>query len=274
MTGSNDTINPPPASADGSLDGLETRVYRCTLSELSHLQRNARYMTGEQLRRLQENIRRDGGLTSVPLIYRHEEDNRIEILSGNHRVEAAVAAGIIEGWVMEILTRLTPERRVAIQLSHNSITGQDDPSQLKALYDELDLDWKQYSGLTDDAFKMDPLDLTGLSLAGPTYEEITLLFLPEQADAFREAMQKFGKRKPTGERYAADLADWERLFDTIVKVKDSYKIMNTAIAMRRIIDLATERLDQLEEATNTESPETTTTTTDDPTNGENQATEA
>ena len=249
MTGSNDTINPPPASADGSLDGLETRVYRCTLSELSHLQRNARYMTGEQLRRLQENIRRDGGLTSVPLIYRHEEDNRIEILSGNHRVEAAVAAGIIEGWVMEILTRLTPERRVAIQLSHNSITGQDDPSQLKALYDELDLDWKQYSGLTDDAFKMDPLDLTGLSLAGPTYEEITLLFLPEQADAFREAMQKFGKRKPTGERYAADLADWERLFDTIVKVKDSYKIMNTAIAMRRIIDLANERLAELDVAT-------------------------
>nr|WP_309695092.1 ParB N-terminal domain-containing protein [Armatimonas sp.] len=260
MTGSENTTL-PTTSADGSLDGLETRVYRCKLTELSHLQRNARYMTGEQLRRLQENIRRDGGLTSVPLIYRHDDDDeRIEILSGNHRVEAAVAAGITEGWVMEILTRLTPERRVAIQLSHNSITGQDDPSQLKALYDELDLDWKQYSGLTDDAFKMDPLDLTGLSLAGPTYEEITLLFLPEQADAFREAMQKFGKRKPTSERYAADLADWERLFDTIVKVKDSYKIMNTAIAMRRIIDLATERLDQLEEAISTESPETTTTT--------------
>ena len=257
MTGSENTT-PPATSADdnsGSLDGLETRVYRCMLTELSHLQRNARYMTGEQLRRLQENIRRDGGLTSVPLIYRHDEDNRIEILSGNHRVEAAVAAGITQGWVMEIVTRIAPERRVAIQLSHNSITGQDDPSQLKALYDDLDLDWKQYSGLTDDAFKMDPLDLTGLSLAGPTYEEITLLFLPEQADAFREAVQKFGKRKPTGERYAADLADWERLFDTIVKVKDSYKIMNTAIAMRRIIDLANERLAQLNAAT--EEPSTT-----------------
>ena len=271
MTGSENTT-PPTTSEDGSLDGLETRVYRCKLSELSHLQRNARYMTGEQLRRLQENIRRDGGMTSVPLIYRHEDEGRTEILSGNHRVEAAIAAGIEEGWVMEIVTRLTPERRVAIQLSHNAITGQDDPSQLKALYDELDLDWKQYSGLTDDAFKMDPLDLTGLSLAGPTYEEITLLFLPEQADAFREAMQKFGTSKPTGDRYAADLADWEHLFDTIVRVKDSYKIMNTAIALRRIIDLATERLDQLEEATNTESPKTTrSSSSEGSTNGEGQA---
>lgn len=249
MTGSNDTT-PPTTSADGSLDGLETRVYRCKLAELSRLERNARYMTGEQLRRLQENIRRDGGLTSVPLIYIHDDD-KTEILSGNHRVEAAIAAGIEEGWVMEIVTRLTPERRVAIQLAHNAITGQDDPSLLKALYDELDLDWKLYSGLTDDAFKMDPLDISGLSLAGPTYEEITLLFLPEQADTFREAMQKFGKRKPTGDRYAAALEDWERLFDTIVKVKDTYKIMNTAIALRRIIDLATERLDQLEEISET-----------------------
>lgn len=249
MTGSESIINNPAENGDasnGSLDGLETIVYRCNLSELSHLQRNARYMTGDQLRRLIENIRRDRGLTSVPLIYRHEEDGRVEILSGNHRVEAAVAAGVTEGWVMEIVTRCSPERRVAIQLSHNAITGQDDPNQLKALYDELDLEFKLYSGLTDDAFKMDPLDISGLSLAGATYEEITLLFLPEQADAFRQAVQKFGKRKGETEIYAATLEDWQRLFDTIVKVKDSYKIMNTAIAMRKIIDLATERLTELE----------------------------
>jgi hypothetical protein len=261
MTGSENTTPPTTSESDnsGSLDGLETRVYRCKLSELSHLQRNARYMTGDQLRRLTENIRRDNGLTSVPLIYRHEEDNRVEILSGNHRVEAAVAAGVTEGWIMEIVTRCSPERRVAIQLSHNAITGQDDPNQLKALYDELDLEFKLYSGLTDDAFKMAPLDISGLSLAGATYEEITLLFLPEQADAFREAVQKFGKRKASTEIYAADLEDWQRLFDTIVKVKDTYKIMNTAIAMRKIIDLANERLAQFEEtseAISLESPNT------------------
>ena len=77
--------------------------------------------------------------------------------------------------------------------------------------------------------------------------------------AFREAVQKFGKRKASTELYAAELSDWQRLFDTIVKVKDTYKIMNTAIAMRRIIDLATERLAELE-ASEPESEEGQTAT--------------
>lgn len=234
------------AQAEASLEGLETTVYKTNLKTLKGLDKNARYMTGEQLRRLQENIRRDGGLTSVPLIYVHD-DGTPEILSGNHRVQGALAAGIEEGWVMEIVTRIPQARRVAIQLAHNAITGQDDPTLLKELYDSLDdLNEKLYSGLTDDAFNLPPLDISGMSLAGPTYEEMTLLFLPEEAEVFREVLKKLEKHKPTGERYAVHLDDWQKLFDTIVRTKDKLRIMSTPVALRAVIDLAMERLDQLD----------------------------
>jgi hypothetical protein len=233
--------------AEETLEGLETKVYRTNLKTLKGLDKNARYMTGEQLRRLQDNIKRDGVLTSVPLIYVHD-DGIPEILSGNHRVQGAVAAGVEEGWVMEIVTRIPQSRRVAIQLAHNAITGQDDPTQLKELYDSLDdLNEKLYSGLTDDDFGFPPLEISGLSLAGPTYEEITLLFLPEEADVFREVLKKLEKHKPSGDRYAVHLDDWQKLFDTIIRTKDKLRIMSTPVALRAIVDLATERLNQLDE---------------------------
>lgn len=204
-------------------------------------------MTGEQLRRLRDNIKRDGGLTSVPLIYVHD-DGTPEILSGNHRVQGALEAGVEEGWVMEIVTRIPQSRRVSIQLSHNAITGQDDPTLLKELYDGLDdLNEKLYSGLTDDDFGLPPLEISGLSLAGPTYEEVTLLFLPEEAEVFRDVLKKLEKRKPLGDRYAVHLDDWQKLFDTIIRTKDKLRIMSTPIALRAIVDLAIERLDQMDQ---------------------------
>jgi ParB-like chromosome segregation protein Spo0J len=47
-------------------------------------------MKAPQFKRLVENIRRDGVLTQLPLVYRGR------ILSGNHRVRAAIEAGLTE----------------------------------------------------------------------------------------------------------------------------------------------------------------------------------
>jgi hypothetical protein len=57
------------------------------------LNKNARYMSHEMFENLTANIKRDGGLASIPLCYR-EPDGGLLVLSGNHRVQAAVNAGI------------------------------------------------------------------------------------------------------------------------------------------------------------------------------------
>ena len=114
---------------------------KARLSELKLLEKNARYMKGPQFERLVENIRRDGVLTSFPLV--HREGKALEVISGNHRVSAAIKAGIEESDVIEVTTPLTRQQFVALQLSHNAIAGQDDPNILRSLYDELDFGWKR-----------------------------------------------------------------------------------------------------------------------------------
>lgn len=82
------------------------------LSELKLLEKNARYMKPEQFNRLVENIRRDGCLTSVPLVHRDGES--LVVVSGNHRVSAAIKAGIEESDAIEVLSPLTRQQFVAL----------------------------------------------------------------------------------------------------------------------------------------------------------------
>ncbi|MBD1995335.1 hypothetical protein H6G00_01650 [Leptolyngbya sp. FACHB-541] len=223
---------------------LERKIYSIDPRKLTLLSRNAHYMTARQMERLSGNVARDGLLTSVPLVYFIEEE--LLVLSGNHRVQSAIKAGLDEIDVMEILTPLTEEELVSLQLSHNSIVGQDDPTILLELYEGLPLNEKLYSGLTDDDFNIEPLDLSGLSVKAPDYQEVNLLFLPNDADALKSVVDMLMERKKFKPALAASYNDFNRFFSTIVTVKEKLQISNTAVAVRLLIDLAVERLEQLE----------------------------
>jgi malonyl CoA-acyl carrier protein transacylase len=58
-------------------------------------------------------------------------------LSGHHRVDAAKAAG--EEWLLILFTdrELSRQEQIAIQLSHNAISGEDEPTVLRELWGEL-----------------------------------------------------------------------------------------------------------------------------------------
>jgi hypothetical protein len=245
-----------PGSTDTQdLEKLETTVNRVAIADLKHLTKNARYMTGDQLRRLVENLRRDGELTSYPLVYRpdpnlnpdfyEQSKGELIILSGNHRVEAAREAGITHTNAIEIRSKVSDERLRAIQLSHNSINGQDDPSILLQLYESLSLDEKLYSGLTDDDFDVEPIDVSGLGIGTVKYAEVTLSFIPseiEEVNRWMEDIEKAGRRNAT---LVSRYEDFDLFFETVVRVKQEQKVYNSAIAFATLVQLATERLDQL-----------------------------
>ena len=204
---------------------------------------------------LVENLKRDGCLTQLPTIYQDE------VLSGNHRVQAAIKAGIVEDDCIEILGQLADgdrvemvgkERRVGIQLSHNAISGKDDPNLLARLYEALPLEERLYSGITDDQLKPpDPLDLASLSAGSTVFETIELVFLPDDAKVFVEFMEAFGKRggqKAKGLVMLASLSDFTRLFDTIVETKGHTNIHNTALAVRMMAELAHIQISELRDA--------------------------
>lgn len=208
-------------------------------------------MEPEQFKRLVDNFKVDGKMTgTVTTCWLTDgSDGKMEILSGHHRTEASIAAGFAEIEVVHIKTPLDEERKTAIQLSHNSISGQDNPSILAQLYESLDLDAKKFSGLTDDILQdLDKISVSALAAANIQYEELRILFLPEDLEALEQRIKEFAERKgnPT-QTWASCYEDYDSTFDALVRVKHKLEIVNSALALRALVELAHERLDQLEQ---------------------------
>jgi ParB/Sulfiredoxin domain len=206
------------------------------LADLRLLEKNARFMKGAVFNRLVANIQRDGCLTSLPVV--NFQDGALAVASGNHRVAAAIKAGIEESDVIEITTPLTREQFVALQLSHNAIVGEDDPNILRSLYEELGFEWKEYSGLTDDAFKVEDLDTSVLRVEQPFYEELHISFLPGDAAIFGDWLDKIGKSKAATMRLVGVYADFGVFFQQLLAVKQAKGVHNTAVALRLMAELA------------------------------------
>lgn len=215
---------------------MQTRVIRARLDSLTLLEKNARYMKGPQFNQLVANIKRDGCLTSFPLV--HREGERLVVVSGNHRVSAAMKAGIEESDLIEVTTPLTREQFVALQLSHNAIVGQDDPNTLRSLYDELDFGWKQYSGLTDDAFDVNDLDTSVLRVEQPFYQELHISFLPGDAEIFGSWLDKIARSNGAASRLVGLYDDFGLFFDQLIAVKHATGVRNTAVALRLMAEMA------------------------------------
>ena len=95
-------------------------------------------MKPDEFHKLVQNIKRDGCLTQLPFVCKDPNEKKWLVLSGNHRVQAAIEAGLETIQVQATNKRLTKDEMIAIQLSHNAISGQDDMAILKELYGAID----------------------------------------------------------------------------------------------------------------------------------------
>lgn len=227
---------------------LRPRLVRRNPANLQLLPVNARYMRKEEYDRLVANVRRDGCLTSVPLVYGggEYEEGRELVLSGNHRTMAAVDAGVDEVDVMLIEEHLSEQQLVAIQLSHNSIAGEDDPATLKQLYDQLDdVDWRAYSGLDDDQLNLlAEVSPEGLSEANLDFATVSLIFLPPELEAARVAFDQ--ARVGQNESWLAARADYEQVLDSLASTHAAHKVGNVATALHAILAIVENHLTDLQ----------------------------
>jgi hypothetical protein len=193
-----DTVSEAASGLDRvneKLAASSLRIAVVPISQCDLLEKNARFMRVEQYKRLVENIRRDGCLTSVPFAIRHAQPgggDRYTILSGNHRVKAAKDAGLTEVTLLYTDRELTHAQQVAIQLSHNAIAGQDDMAILRELYEEInDVVLKEYSGLDDVVLgRLNPPELDPLSEKGLEYRIVSIAFLPEEVERAEKLFAK------------------------------------------------------------------------------------
>lgn len=225
---------------------LDTEQRSVDPRTLKRREKNAHFMPPTMFKRLVENVRIDGRLTSVVLACQ-AKDGTLELLSGHHRTAAAVEVGLPLIDVMVITTPLTEKRKVAIQLSHNSINGDDDASLLADLYSALDIDAKKFSGLDDSILDIGKGPNAGaLGGANIKYDELLFSFLPEDRKQFEIELEAVAKRAKKLRVHLAPHAVFDEFFDAIIRTKHQLNIVNSGIALSVMARLAAERLDEME----------------------------
>jgi len=229
-------LNDALASLAERAFGGKARLAIVDPTTLAYPKKNARFLERATFEQLTANIRNDGMLSSVPLC--HERvDSTLEIISGTHRVKAAVRAGIPEVLVIVLPTQ-EESRRIAAQLSHNAIAGQDDPGLLRELWQQIKcIEDRLYSGLDSDMLgQLERIDFLGTGADGPKPKQIVLWFLDSEVQAFEALLDRVMELPSTAEIiYLAPRAEYEKLHRMLVDVKKGEKIRNSATAMLVLI---------------------------------------
>jgi hypothetical protein len=223
--------------------------YRLELAapgELKLLDKNARYMKAEQFQVLVENVKKDGNLSSLPLCYR-EKDGRLRVLSGNHRVMAARQAGVESVLVMVVADEKDADQRLAIQLSHNAIAGQDDLVILKELWESIqDVQARIYAGLDSDTLKaLQGIQFSAITEQRLRYKLTNFLFLPEELEDLDALLKETAAAFAGDTVYLAHLHTFDAFFELIVRVKKRCQIKNSAAAFLKLLELARIGLEQM-----------------------------
>ncbi len=225
---------------------METEIIKINPRDIKLLEVNARYMKPEEYQKLVANIKKDGQLTSVPFCF-YNENNEIEVLSGNHRVMASIDAGLEEIEVMLCKDQLSKDQALAIQLSHNSISGQDDEELLRKLYGELQsLEFKEYSGLTDEFINFCKEVEKDFKVPNLSYQALNLLFLPEEIEKIKEVLESISDLLNSN-HIITRMKDYDEYLGTTTTISKCLNIKNPSTTFLAMIRLAKENMDKLKE---------------------------
>ncbi|RHX84763.1 ParB N-terminal domain-containing protein [Leptospira stimsonii] len=196
-------------------------------------------MTPDQMNRLVENVKKDGFLSQLPFGVKIEE--KYKIISGNHRVTASIKAKL-EAILILYIEDIDSERELAIQLSHNSIAGQDDLGILKSLYLQIkELDWKAYSGIDEQSLLNYQIpDLVPISESDIKLNEIRLFYSDLDLKQIDQTLELLEKKLVDEKRDRVVLGDFERFVEVMTEVKRRLNVKNHSVAFLKMIEICEE----------------------------------
>jgi len=200
---------------------------------------NARYMKKEVFQQLVANLEADGRLSSVPLC-RELPDGRLEVLSGNHRIQAAMRADLEWALVMVLRGDIEESAAVAVQLSHNSLAGDDDKQVLAALWSKVDsIADRLYAGLSSDLVgELEEIKLVNFSTPQPLTKTVTFAFTTSEAERVEQIVRELEACQASREIYLCEIEQFAKFFDVLQRIKRKENIKNASLAMACLIDLA------------------------------------
>lgn len=204
---------------------------------------NANKMSGKDFDKLCRNIG-VSGLSSVPCCYKTAE-GRYTLISGHHRVRACrklkhKTVGIL--YVNEC--ELSRDEIIAIQLSHNSLHGEDDRSILKSLFSQIEsIDFRSFANVDIDDIGSMPSNSLDLSPISEIYTS-TIIVYSQDLENFEPLLSEIQESVKKSD--VVILAGGEGLEETFQKVKKEvskiYDIKSANTTFSKILELAYKQL--------------------------------
>ena len=208
---------------------------------------NARVMSPDMTDRLIENIRKEKRMESLPFGVARE--GHIELVSGHHRIRAAVAAKVTEFPILVDLRDLSRSQVRAKQLAHNAINGMDDIETLTRIFAEIDnVDDRLESFVTLDATSTQQLDDTVRILNEEIAIEwpvLSFAFLPMQRDKFDIVGERLAKQVPKDSDHIWLLPDEvaQRFTDCLNNLSRAEDIRLNGNIIGRMVEIVEAHLD-------------------------------
>lgn len=205
---------------------------------------NANQMSEQAFNRLVANIKQSGGLSSAIGCYR-KEDGRFVIISGHHRYRACVKLRYKEVPVIYADENdLTKDEIIALQLSHNSLHGDDNKGILKRLFEEIQsVDFKEFAHI--DVNEIKDINMESISFVAES-EHFTISFILYRND-YEALKELLGIIKEESEHNdMVVLADGENteqhLLSLMREINKKFKVKSSNISFAKILELAKKQL--------------------------------
>lgn len=216
---------------------------RVDVNLIDEAEENANKMTDEDFAALCDNIGMSG-CSSVPCCYRRE-NGRFVMISGHHRLRACKklhhkTIGIL--YVDE--SELSRDEIIAIQLSHNSLHGEDDKNILKKLFSQIQsVDFKKFAHINMDEIK--PVSSEGLNLfAMKENYTISIILYNNSVECINELIDDIKEvSKSSDVVLLADQEPNEEWYLSLIKaIRNKYHIKSTNVAFSKILELAAKQM--------------------------------
>lgn len=208
---------------------------------------NANVMTENDFDTLTNNIRKSG-LSSVPTCYKRTDNGRFVLISGHHRIKSCKKLGYSEvGILYADECDLDKDEIIAIQLSHNSLHGEDDRNILKKLFDEIrSIDFKEFAHVNIDEIGSIKTDSAAFS---PVMEDYTMSVVLYKNDMDRVQEILGVVRENVAKSDLVVIADGEPAEDVMLSlmksVKKEFDIRSSSVSLMKIFELASMKMKEL-----------------------------